>query len=133
MLVREPSAEDSTTLSEQGLYAFSFFDFAPSYNKAMPFYFHTGLVYKGLLPGRDKDQMGAAFGLGTYSADKIAAENAAGKTTHQTYEGVMAVNYRGQLTRFAYVQPFRQYIIRPNGNGLVSNANSLEVHLGVTF
>jgi porin len=54
-------------LSEQGLYFFSLINFAPKYNNPLPFYFHTGLVYKGLIPGRDQDQLGVAFAYGNYS------------------------------------------------------------------
>ena len=43
-------------LNEQGLYFFSLINFAPKYNNPLPFYFQTGLVYKGIIPGRDQDQ-----------------------------------------------------------------------------
>lgn len=150
MLFREPTAPatDSTPhdfsgkalraaetrkLSDQGLYAFSFINYAPAYDNAMPFYFHVGLVYKGLIPRRDKDQLGVAFGYGNYSYDQILADERAGQDIRQTDEGVVEVDYRIQLTSFAYVQPFWQYIIRPNGDGVVHNANILGLHMGVTF
>lgn len=120
-------------LSEQGLYAFSFFNYAPPYNNTIPFYFHTGLVYKGLIPTRDADQAGVAFGLGNYSLNKIDAEEDAGRDVHQTYEAVVEADYRAQLTKFVYVQPFWQYIIRPSGTGLLGNANIFGLHMGVTF
>jgi carbohydrate-selective porin OprB len=129
--VKEPTAPEA--LSEQGLYAFSFVNYAPSYNNAMPFYFHTGLVYKGLIPGRDKDQLGVAFGLGNYSYDKITAEEDAGKTVRQTNEAVVEADYRVQVTKFVCVQPFWQYIIRPDGTGMVHNANILGLHMEVIF
>jgi porin len=120
-------------LSEQGLYAFTFLSFAPKYNNAMPFYFHAGLVYKGLIPTRDADQLGVVFGYGNYSYYKIVAENARGVSTHQTYEAVLEFDYRLQLTKFAYLQPFLQYLIRPNGTGLVENATVLGLQMGVVF
>jgi len=119
-------------LSEQGLYAFSFISFAPKYNNAMPFYFHTGLVFKGLIPGRDKDQLGAAFALGNYSYYKLQADEAAGRP-QQTTEAVLELDYRIQITKFAYVQPFLQYLIRPNGTGQIENATILGLQMGVTF
>jgi porin len=61
-------------LSEQGLYFFSLIVFAPQYNNPVPFYFHTGLVYKGLIPGRDQDQLGVAFAYGNYSYYKQLAD-----------------------------------------------------------
>ena len=47
--------------SEQGLYFFSFIDYSPKYNNAMPFYFHAGLVYKGLIPTRDADSFACSM------------------------------------------------------------------------
>jgi porin len=50
---------------------------------------------------------------------------------HQTYEAVLEFDYRLQVTKFAYVQPFLQYLIRPNGTGLVENATVLGLQMGV--
>lgn len=130
---KEPVSAQKPKLSEQGLYSFTFINYAPKYDNAMPFYFHTGLVYKGLIPGRDKDQLGVVFGYGNYSYYKILSEQDAGKTVHQTYEAVVEADYRVQLSKFLYVQPFWQYIIRPNGTGLIGNANIFGLHMGVTF
>lgn len=121
------------TGNHQGLYSFTFFNFAPEYNNAMPFYFQTGLVYKGLIPTRDYDQFGAVIGYGNYSYDKIQSENMAGISTHQTYEAVIEVDYRLQVNRWMYVQPFWQYIIRPNGTGQTGNLNILGLQMAVNF
>jgi len=120
------------TLSDQGLYFFSFFNYAPKYNNRMPFYFHTGLVYKGLIPGRDQDQTGIAFGYGNYSYYKQLADRSAGRPT-QSYEAVLEFDYRIQATDFVYVQPYIQYLIRPNGTGLTENATILGFEMGVDF
>lgn len=120
-------------LSDQGLYFFSLTNFAPAYNNPLPFYFQTGLIYKGLIPTRDADQLGIAFGYGNYSFDKIQSEENNGVGVHQTYEAVLEVDYRVQLTQFAYIQPLVQYIIRPNGTGLVHNDTILGFQMGVNF
>jgi porin len=150
MLWREPSREvvdgkdrDAKTftavqpskpkLNDQGLRWFSFFNFAPAYNNAMPFYFHTGLIYEGLIPGRDQDQTGVAFALGNYSYNKILADYSAGRSFHQTYESILEFDYRIEVNSWAFVQPFLQYLIRPNGTGLVQNAAVLGLHFGVEF
>jgi porin len=44
----------------------------------VPFYFHTGLVYKGLIPARDQDQLGVAFAYGNYSYYKQLADERRG-------------------------------------------------------
>jgi hypothetical protein len=79
--VLEPS---KPKLNCQGRRWFSFFNFVPAYNNAMPFHFHTALIYEGLISGRDRDQTGAAFALGNYSYNKILADYSAGRTVHQT-------------------------------------------------
>ena len=61
-----PSAP-SKSVTKKGLYMFNMATFTPPENNALPFYFQTGLVYRGLLPKRDDDQCGVAFGCGFYS------------------------------------------------------------------
>jgi len=129
---KEPVAAPAK-LSDQGLYAINLLTYAPKYDNVTPFFFYTGLIYKGLIPTRDQDQLGVAFSYGNYSYYKIVAEEDAGKFVHQTYEAAVEADYRIQLTKFAYVQPFWQYIIRPNGTGLVQNANIFGLHMGVNF
>jgi len=122
-----------TKLNEQGLYFFSLTNFAPAYNNPLPFYFQTGLIYKGLIPTRDADQLGVAIGYGNYSFDKIQSEEARDVSVHQTYEAVVEVDYRVQINQWAYIQPLVQYIIRPNGTGLVHNDTILGFQMGLTF
>jgi porin len=68
----------TTKLTEKGLYMFNEASFTPPQNNAMPFYFQTGLVYKGLIPGRDHDSVGIVLGAGFYSSyynDYLNAQN----------------------------------------------------------
>jgi porin len=125
--------ESNPKLSDKGLYLISLITFAPSYNNALPFYFHTGLIYKGLIPARDQDQVGVAIAYGNFSFDKIKAEDDRGVGIHQTYEAVLEFDYRIQLNNWSYVQPVLEYIVRPNGTGLVQNATVLGFQIGVTF
>lgn len=126
-------APSHPTPNEQGLYAFSMLNYSPDYNNSLPLYFQTGLVYKGPIPSRDKDRLGIAFGYGSYSYDNIVARRDAGLGVQKTMEAVLEVDYRVQLTKFASVQPYLQYLIRPNGTGTVENATILGVHFETTF
>lgn len=128
-----PASPEKPKLNEQGLYFFSLLNYAPSYNNSLPFYFQTGLIYKGLIPHRDNDQLGVALAYGNYSYDKIVAENNRDIDVHQTYEAVLEFDYRVQITQWAYAQPLLQYIIRPSGTGLVQNDTILGLQLGVIF
>jgi len=147
MLFREPSAGEPAgkgpsdgkkavvskpRISDQGLSLFSLVNFAPKFNNNIPFYFQTGLVYKGLIPGRDNDQTGVALAYGNYSAYKQIADENKGLPV-QEYEGVLEFDYRVQINKWAYLQPSLQYIIRPGANGLTPNATVLGFQAGVTF
>lgn len=130
--VKEVVATSKPKLSDQGLYFFSLFNVAPKFQATLPFYFHTGLVYKGLIPTRDNDQFGIAFAYGDYSSYKANADADRGRPI-QTYEGVLEFSYRIQVNKWAYVQPDLQYIVRPNGTGLTQNATVLGFQVGVNF
>ena len=122
-----------TVSSKQGLRWLGFVNYAPKYDNMMPFFFYSGLVYEGLIPTRDADQTGVAFAYGSYSYYNIVADRQAGIYTVPTYEAVLEFEYRYQLNKWAYLQPFLQYVIRPGGMGTVSNATVLGVHCGVAF
>ncbi len=80
--VDSPSETPSAT---RGLYSFNVFSFTPPQNNALPFYFSTGFVYKGLLDVRKDDQMGICFGSGFYSSyfnQYIDSQNQALKTAY---------------------------------------------------
>jgi porin len=128
-----PVVKSKPKLTDKGLYFFSLFEYAPEFNNVLPFYFHAGLIYKGLIPTRDKDQLGFAIAYGNYSFDKIEAQNAAGRGLEQTYEGVLEWDYRIQVNNWSYIQPVVQYIFRPNGAGVVSNATVIGMQIGVLF
>jgi len=150
MLFREPSPVESVLLpgkgasdgktaaapkskpGEQGLSLFSLVNFAPKFNNNVPFYFQTGLVYKGLIPGRDDDQAGVALAFGDYSSSKQIVDENSGKPV-QTYEGVLEFDYRLQINKWAYVQPTLQYIIQPGATSLLSNATVIGFQTGITF
>jgi porin len=119
--------------SQEGLSLLSYFYFAPPAENAMPFYFHTGAIYRGVLPGRDDDEAGVVFGFGKYGDALARNEERAGLAPVHDYEGVLEFDYRCQINRWACVQPFIQYVIRPGGRGLVANATVLGIHMAVAF
>ena len=126
------AAAPKPKLSDQGLRWFSWFHYAPSYNGLRPFYFYTGLIYKGLIPTRDQDQLGVAFAYGNFSQFNQANQEANNRPV-QTYEAGLECGYRIQLNKWAFVQPFIEYIIRPGGAGIVDNATVLGMYFRVNF
>jgi len=112
---------------EEGLRMFSLFVFAPRYNNDFSFYMHGGLVYCGLIPGRARDELMAGVAVGNYGA--AAAEDG----VQPTQTVLMEAGYRMRLTSWSFVQPFAQYISRPDGFADVANAAILGISLGVDF
>ena len=100
---KEPVPAKKPKLSDQGLYLFSLFYYSPKYNNILPFYFHTGLVYKGLIPTRDDDQLMAAFGFGQYSFFNIEVSAAERQRQSAELHRVLEVDYRIQINKWAYL------------------------------
>jgi carbohydrate-selective porin (OprB family) len=65
-----------------------------------------GLLYYGIIPGRDHDVAAVSVIAGVFSNRAPA---------HGT-ETVIEANYRIQLTRWLYLTPDLQYVIHPNGS-----------------
>lgn len=124
--------DERLPLADQGLYFFSTINYAPSINNPMPFYVLTGLVYQGIIPGRDDDQLGVAFAYGSFSQDEQQQSLSNGDVP-RNYQAVLEFDYRIQLNRWAYVQPNLQYIVRPGGRGLVPNDTIIGLQFGANF
>ena len=119
--------------SDEGLTLWTAFVLSPQENIAkLPFQWNSGVVYQGLLPGRDNDH--AIFGLayGNFSSDYGSAGMAYDGDT-ASFEMALEWGYRIQFSRFFYVQPDIQYIIQPGGTGSIPNAFVLGAQIGVTF
>lgn len=127
------AARQNAGHSDKGLSFFSMMSYAPAYNNQIPFYFTTGLVYKGLIPTRDADQLMFAFAYGEYSIDNINNLQTAGLVNQPRYTSVLECDYRFQIHKWAYLQPFCQYIIKPNGTSDIPNATVLGLAMGVSF
>ncbi len=125
--------ETKAELSKQGLYTFNLISFAPKYNNLYPFYFQSGLVYEGLIPTRDADKTMFAIGFGSYSYENIQNLQSRGRTNQPNYSIVLEWDYRFQINKWAYFQPFVQYFIQPNGTGAIQNATILGFAYAVSF
>jgi len=110
----------------RGLYSFNMFTFSDPQNVALPFYFQSGLVYKGLLDARPLDQMGACFGAGFYSNyynEYLDKTRVTGRPNvpHYSSTGVLEAFYCIQVNKWASLQPFAEWLVNPAGNGTVDN------------
>ncbi len=98
----------------------------------VPFQVNVGLVYKGLIPRRDDDQTTFGVIYGKFSGDYARTVKAAGNGDPD-YESVIETGYRIQLTKFAFIQPDIQWVIRPSGTGRIPNALVIGAEMGITF
>lgn len=129
---KTPVSYSKPKLSDQGLQAFNLVTFAPKYNNLFPFYFQSGLVYTGLIPGRDKDQTLFSLAYGSYSYYSTVARQNRGRAG-QDYTMFLEWGYRFMANDWWFIQPFAQYVVRPNGTDNVQNATILGFSTGLTF
>jgi porin len=114
MLYREAGTEDL------GLGAFFRVTALPEDRNQMPFYFDTGLAYKGPFAGRDEDVAALGFAFGRMSpalAARDADSRRFGTATapDHDFEAVAELSYRYQLTPWLTLVPDAQYVIHPGG------------------
>jgi porin len=88
----------------------------------MPFYASGGLGYRGLLPGRSTDMATLSLSYGRFSRD----------SPERSWETVLEINYRVNLTPWLYLTPDFQYVFNPGGEDL-PDAVVLGVETAVTF
>lgn len=138
MIYREKGSEKN---SHQGLHPFVSLLFAPdSEINTFPFFMNGGLVYKGLLPGRNNDYSGFAFVYGKYS-NKLSSPGSQPTefslvsqiTGEEDFEMVLEWMYKIQLTEWLNIQPDVQYIIKPGGTGDIPNALVIGFQMGINI
>jgi porin len=118
------SLERRQTSSSEGLRFFSLLLYAPESDNVYSFYAHGGLIYEGLLPGRGADQLISGVAFGNYGARSLPG---ATSTT------LIEIGYRIRLNGWAFVQPYAQYFVQPNGTASVRDAAVLGVFVGADF
>jgi porin len=93
---------------------------------------NVGLVYKGLIPRRGNDQTTFGMIYGRFSGDYPRTVKATGNGDPD-YESVIEAGYRIQLTKFAFIQPAIQWVIRPGGTGRIPNALVIGAEMEITL
>lgn len=89
-------------------------------------YFQTGIVFSGMVPGRDEDQFALSFSTArTGDKYRLAALDAGQEATR--HESVWEATYRAQMTPWLAVQPNIQYVINPGTDAQIKNATVLGV------
>ena len=138
---KNPAGSKPKTLSDRGLYSFNEAAFSNPGDQAMPYYFQTGLVWKGPWNARPADQIGAALGCGFYSSQYNSYQNALNTYTQGEYAKLPAYTstqvlegfYSVQATKWMYIKPYAQCLINPAGNGTLGTVWTLGARLYVVF
>jgi len=126
MLYREKGSLDN------GLTALTVTAIGPDDVNKFPFLIMAGLIYKGLVPGRDNDLTAFEAVYSQYSGSLRSSEESVG-ASGQTYELMMEFTQKIMITKWMFLQPDLQYIIRPGGTGDTENALVIGTRFGVTF
>jgi porin len=115
--------------SKRGITPFISLLFAPEKDRNLfPFFFTSGIVFNGLIPKREKDEIAIGAAYGRFSRDLKEID---GKK--QNAETVLEVNYKVHINDWFYFQPDIQYIITPNGHDSISNAWVFGFQSGLIF
>lgn len=114
-IVREPGTDD------QGLAGFGRVGWADDRHNRFASYVGTGLVYTGLLPGRDADQVGLAVAAARNGAAYAAAQRRAGRGVTNA-EVTVEATYAAPVLPWLTVIGDVQYVANPNTDPSISDA-----------
>lgn len=118
--IREDVEQGST---EQGLGAFLQFGTNSKNVNEVNLYAGGGLNYRGLIPGRDQDEVGLAFAQARINDNLVDAGG------RNDYETTIEATYKAQITENISLQPDLQYVINP---GAISGVEDVFV-VGIRF
>jgi len=135
-LYREPVIADPKSgqapESTEGLAGFLRVATEPQSRNFFDFYIDGGLVYTGLIPGREEDQVGVAVAYGAVSQGAKARLAATGSSS-PGYEIAVEMTYAANLTEWISIQPNLQVILHPGGTTDLSDAVVLGMRASVAF
>ena len=126
MIYREKNTADN------GLTALAVTAIGPDNVNKFPFLIMSGLIYKGLVPGRNDDLTAFEAVYSQYSKSLRNSEKSTGDSG-QSYELMLEFTQKIMITKWMFVQPDLQYIIRPGGTGDTKNALVIGSRFGLTF
>ena len=116
----------------QGLDGFLSLSYSSEETSQLAWMAAAGLVYTGLVPGRERDVTGLIFSYGRFSNDLRDYQRASGQNL-QHYELLLELNYRIEITNGLFIQPDIQGVIKPNGYSDIPSALVLSMNFGFAF
>jgi porin len=135
MLYREKTKDDP---AQQGLVSFVRLAAAPPDRNLTQFGADTGVVYKGLIPGRDWDTLALAGSYLEMSKDFRNAQRDANAVVPDffvvsDYEAVIEASYKAQMTAWWTLQPSIQRVFHPGGSKAIPDAWAVIVMSSLRF
>jgi porin len=91
--------------TKQGLGIFGIYSFAPQDRNNIQNHFAGGVVYRGILPGRDGDVTGVGYTVADFSNARVGYDQ----------EQLIEMFYKIHITQTMILQPAIQYISAPGG------------------
>ena len=113
----------------QGLDGFLSVSYASEETSRMPWMVVGGLIYQGLIPGRNSDVASLVAIWGRFGDDYRAGQRASNQAPSD-YELVLELNYRFNVTGGFFIQPDIQGVIQPDGLSGIPDALVLSLNFG---
>jgi len=92
----------------------------------------AGLIYRGPLPGRDRDRFCVGVAAAHFSDEVRAAKELEG-TPLNAWETNLEIAYRYRVARWLYLQADFQYVFNPSGDPELDDAVVVGGRLGLSF
>lgn len=118
--------------SDQGLTAVASSVFCPPGTNQFSFFLMGGLIYEGLVPGRDDDVTAVQFIYSRWG-DGWRSNARDGGSPVPSYESLFEFTHKIFVTKWMYVQPDIQYIINPGGAHNINDAFVIGSRFGWIF
>lgn len=116
----------------QGLDLFARFGFANGHIHRYSFNISGGVVYTGLIAGRNADKLGIALTHANNAIDYQQVIRVAGEPV-VSGELVVEFTYRAQLAPWLVLQPDVQYVLHPGARAEVKNAAIVGSRINIGF
>jgi porin len=117
----------------QGLGAFVQLGYADEDRNQLAYYWGAGLRYVGLIPGRDRDEVGVAVASAWNGDEFIKFSERVALTPVERTETVIEVAYRAEIVPGLFLQPDLQYVIHPSMDPDLENSLQIGIRLEVSF
>lgn len=118
--------------SNQGMAIFARYGLANDDINQLQNYFGAGLVYTGLFPGRDEDQLGLAIAIAS-NGDKFKLQQQNSGSPVEDKETTIELTYRTQILPWLVIQPDVQFIKNPGMDPAISDATVIGLRAEIIF